>query len=130
MYTRSFYDTANIVPEGYDGEALREDDNTKKYTIQPTTIPEKVSPGTQEYNEAAEEEEESASAFSFGGILSPFMEKIPFKRFFESLGFEKFTKFDFEDIILIGVALVLFFSECGDKTLALMLIGLLFIAKE
>ncbi len=129
MYTRSFYDTANIVPEGYDGEALREDENTKKYTIQPTTVPEKVSTVAPEYNEA-EEEEESASAFSFGGIFSSFFEKIPFKRFFESLRLEKFASFDFEDIILIGVALLLFFSESGDRTLALMLIGLLFIAKE
>ena len=129
MYTRSFYDAPNSIPDGYDGEALREEENTKNYTIQPSTIPGKISPPTNEFS-LEDEKEEDTMAFSFGGILSSITEKIPIKRFFESLNIDRFIKFDLEDIIIIGIALILFFSEQGDKTLALMLIGLLFISKE
>ena len=125
MYTRSFYDSEHTIPEGYDGEALREN-VSESYTIQPTSTPQKISPPSPDY----EAEEIPESAFSFGGIFDSIWEALPFKRFFGNMSFLGQGRLDIEDIILIGIALVLFFSECGDRTLALMLIGLLFISKE
>lgn len=128
MYTRSFYDSGHTIPDGYDGEALRENDTSEVYTIQPTGTEKKVSPTTQEYD-PPEENNEYTGAFSFGGILSGIQEAFPFKRFFKDMNIGAPKSLDIEEIILIGIAILLFFSECGDKLLALLLIGLLFISK-
>ena len=128
MYTRSFYDTPHTIPDGYDGEALRENETGEVYTIQPTGTQKKVSPTIPE-READEEDNEYTGVFSFGGILSGLKDALPFKRFFMDMNIGAPKSLDIEEIILIGIAILLFFSECGDKLLALLLIGLIFISK-
>lgn len=105
MYTRSYApdDEKLTLPTGYDGTAFEKD------TEQP------------EERECIKREEKSETG---AGILS----RIPLFRGSGSL--EKFKlPFDInsEDLVLIAVALLLFFTKEGDRECALMIALLLFI---
>ncbi len=130
MYTRSFFDNTGNIPEGYDGEALREGEGIPTGTVTPTSAPPKISPPS--YRDDDEEEALPTGAESsppLFGIFDTLKLGLPFKGFFRDLGIGKISGLDAEDIILISIAALLFFSEGGDRLLALMLIALLFISK-
>ena len=133
MYTGSYFDgDAPSLPKGYDGCAFGGSQPTPSAPLEARYAPPKVSPisVTEEPSDAEcenEKEEESQSV----GLFSSLFSRIPLKGF--SLGtlggplaglVEKITA---EEILLLGVALILFFSPDGDRTLSLLLLALLFV---
>ncbi len=112
MYTRSFYREEGdfSVPENYDGVALAE---TVKDTVE-----EKPSEATSEVMSHGDKRGDGG-IFSF--LKSPLshIKDIPFLNSFE---------IGFEEILIIGIALLLLFNSDGDKECAIMLLILLFIS--
>ena len=117
MYTRSFYgeDSTQInIPDNYNGTALREG-NDNEFTQGEQFQPEEKNEPTM--SEAKRDD-------GFLGIFK----NLPFGRLFEGNGiFRKNMKIGTEELILIGVAALLFFGKNGDKDCALWLFLLLFI---
>ena len=118
MYSRSFYPEAEEnprIPENYDGTAL----------LDPPTQPTE--------NERAEvsetvEETEQASALG-GGLLSSLGRSPLLSGLFGGKGIPlRFPKIGSEEILILGIAALLFFSKEGDKECALILLFLLFIS--
>lgn len=132
MYTRAYYqDVPPSPPENYDGNAFTDGaiDTAATY-VAPTITEPKISPGLS--HEEPEECEPTSSEYEstdkksrFGGFLS----WLPFKslRSIKDIGLHFGDGFDVEDIMLIAIAFLLFFSSEGDKLLALGLLALLFI---
>ena len=126
MYTRSYYDNSDRgVPKDYDGTAFRNDD--EKVLITPTYGESKVSPEYSEIQDeacgiSAEEEKE--------GFIARLFSRDTFKKLPFGLGEMMRCDgggIDLEDIIIIAVALLLFFSCEGDKLLSVALLALLLV---
>ena len=147
MYSRGYYPEAKEkfnIPEGYDGTALlsREDapeikDDGKSIRELPPEHPKreiKISPPqivpepeSEESIPTFKENEQKRSTFGLHSIF----DGLPIGRlkglFIHGKG-EKFPfSFDFEDLLIIGIALFLIFSKGGDKELGFMLAALVFI---
>ena len=133
MYTRSYFqENAGAIPKNYDGNAFKQDDGP--ILVTPTYGEAKISPeytsessdidySDQTCNDEAEENEAE-------GVFSRLMSKIPFKKLPFGLGEMMRCDgggIDLEDIIIIAVALLLFFSCEGDKLLSVALLALLLV---
>ena len=140
MYSRN-YQAGEIpsLPESYSGVAFREpepipDDAPKSVPrsadVKFTTSPAPPDPNLSTSVESVPKSE--PETVETGGILSGIMDALPLKGLFSGLsGFNlgklSPTKIGTEEILLIGLALFLFFSKEGDKECSLLLILLLFI---
>lgn len=142
IYTRSYVGEREAInlPSGYDGIALRDEKKDEKRdtgaTLQQNSDniggDDEVTVHRENPWERASEVEASvaAGARESGGIFGniPFLSglfeggKIPF------LSSVKPPKIGFEEMIIIGAALLMFFSKNGDKECAVILILLLFIS--
>ena len=145
MYSRGYYTEKKekfSIPDGYDGTALLEKDserppnddgkNLSNLTAEHTKKEIKISPPhihndseCEESEETDKEPEKRPSGIS--GILDG-LQLGRLKGFFKrdechTLPFS----FDFEDLLIIGIAFFLFFSKNGDRELGFMLIALIFI---
>lgn len=105
MYTRSYPEEDKIaIPEGYGGNAFRED--------------------IQEKEERREDgRDDSVSVGSFLDKLLP----SSLGNLFSGNLFKNF-RLGWEELLILGVAALLFFSREGDKECALMLLLLIFIS--
>lgn len=140
MYSRGFGVPSSDVkiPEKYDGTALRdipaEEEKSNIYSMPVFSdsgkAEIKISPGdissepTADSQNCSNENEESkpAGIFSFAPsrLISKFMPN--------GLNFANLIpKIELEEIIILGLAVLLFFSKSGDKECALILLALLFI---
>ena len=128
MYTRAFFDNGGAVPEGYDGEALREGAQPQSTTIQPQSAEPKISPVGAPYS-FGEDICEQNPPQEEGGAISGFFEALGIKRLFKDFTPTVISSISLEDIIIISIAALLLFSEGGDKLLSIMLLALLFIDK-
>ncbi len=100
MYTRSYpEDEIRVVPEGYAGNAFKD-----------------------EIEEKEDKNEESVSAGSFLDKLLP----SSLGKLFSGNPLKSF-RLGWEELLILGVAALLFFSRNGDKECALMLLLLVFI---
>ena len=134
MYTGSYFEgEAPTLPKGYDGCAFGSSEPQPTQPLEARCAPPKISPlssppEAEEEYETTVGEEKCESV----GLLSSIFGRLPFKGFLMGTGgggsllglVEKITA---EEILLIGVALILFFSPDGDKLLALALLALVFI---
>lgn len=120
MYTRKYGDVSDPlrIPSGYDGIALRAEGPPPPETEPPREADEAA---RSSCDVSADSTSKSDGALQAG---LPFLGKLK-----DSLGLGRFVKFDigFEEILLVALALYLFFSKDGDKECAIMLIILLFI---
>ena len=108
MYTRSYNsdDERPALPRGYDGTAFHKEIREAAESAEPKDVP-----------TAASETEEAGLFWRIpllGSIRAPFNFKLPFD-------------LNSEDLVLIGLALLLFFTKDGDRECALMIALLLFI---
>ena len=140
MYTRSYH--PNIpedmsFPERYDGTSLlaKEEPTVPEGSGGEEDMPPKLTITKGIVEEMRSEAEPTAAKKCEGGsvfdkLRLPDLSRIPFlgalarKEGFLG-GF--FKNFGYEDILLIGLALLLFFSKSGDKECALIILALLFI---
>ncbi len=119
MYTRIYgADEKTVsIPENYDGNAFREEpvaEEPKK--SEPLPAPE-VSCGAP----ISVKEEE--------GVFASLLKRLPIQSIFGNLGIKSLSSFKIgsEEILIVGIALFLFFSKGGDNELAFMLLLLLFV---
>lgn len=135
MYSRSYYpeEQAIRIPEGYDGTALYEKESVEQAKpsakIEPQKNEVKFSPKDEITAEQESEEvflrteKESGGIFpkiDLGNICGGLFSKNPsVKSFIPNIGTE--------EILIIGLALFLFFSKSGDRECALLVLALLFI---
>ena len=143
MYTRSYFPDENkiTVPENYDGNAFSEDSQreeapriTPRAAIAQET---KISPRDEAVfiptsaDEVEDEKPAQKSENEGGGFLSSVFKKLPFSGLFPAKMGGIFKDGGFrigsEEILIIAVALFLFFSKEGDRECAFMLLALLFI---
>ena len=135
MYTRSYYGEENkiTVPENYDGNAFIQESEAEdpKIAPMPTHSGEtKISP--REEPTFVEEEDSEACAEAVrerGGFLSSVFKKLPLQGLFSQGGIFNGQGFKIggEEILIIALAIFLFFSRDGDRECALILLLLLFI---
>ena len=141
-YTRSYTGEREPInlPSGYDGIALREEKIDEKRDTGATLqqnyeneggVSDANATATNPWERASAEPAAAAvGAREGGGIFGniPFLSglfeggKIPF------LSSVKPPRIGFEEMIIIGAALLMFFSKNGDKECAVILILLLFIS--
>ena len=130
MYTRNYCQDSEeriVVPENYDGNTFRTQPNTESATYyhiaNQTQDPEFNISETPDTKEAM-----SKSAKSDNSFLSSLKHFIP-EGLFTGRGFLRngLSQIGTEEILIIGIALFLFFSKDCDKECALMLIFLLFV---
>ena len=114
MYQRKYPDTYSI-PENYSGIAMEDHCDAEDEPVGGCPL------HTEEY-EIIEGDDLSPDAR--GGKWTDW--KGRFLSFFKRLPFH-LPRFEGEDFLLIGAALLLFFSKNGDKECALILLALLFI---
>ncbi len=141
MYSRGFGIPSSDVkiPEKYDGTALidipTEDEKVNPYSIpvfsdtgkkevkiSPGDISSETSSEVKDYSNENEESKESG-IFSFAPIKL-ISKIIPNRLDFGNL----VPKIELEEIIILGLAILLFFSKSGDKECALILLALIFIS--
>ncbi len=145
MYSRPQRgDEGNLmIPENYDGTAFMEkpieppDTPTERSikVIGAPTAESKVSPVIKPTNESKDDEKEKPHPNSEKDIpVFGFLEKLPLAGLFkrggllgEHIGI-KFPKIGTEEILIIAMALLLFFSKSGDKECAIMLALLLLVS--
>ncbi len=127
MYTRSYDNESRIkIPENYDGNAFFEESVSdvsppKKETAEPL-----VAPWDAPKSPPPEEETvPTAAGIKAGNFFGKYLKKLPFGAL-NIFGGDK-LEFGTEEILLIGVALFLFFSGGGDKECAVMLLLLLLV---
>jgi len=131
MYTRSYYpeDGEIKIPEKYDGNAFREEVNEERGEEASENQPKEpqVLRAPWDGGETAEEvmAKSDGARWGFGG----FLDKLPFKGITDALPFFKGGNFHLgnEEILILAIALFLFFSRGGDKECAVMLLLLLWI---
>ncbi len=134
MYTRSYFqDDENLsIPENYDGNAFRGDSTDIQEEIKETQI--QKNPFEPPYRESdepcvaskdREDKKRDTGPISISALLQKFQPSSLFGKF----DFLKDGRFDIgsEEILIIGVAIFLFFSEGRDIECALMLLFLLLI---
>ncbi len=123
MYTRIYgaEEKSLNIPENYDGNAFREESaepglqSKDPFTDIPTSENEAEVPVMKK----TESE----------GIFSGIFKKLPIQGVFGNLGIKSISSFKIgsEEILIVGIALFLFFSKGGDNELAFMLLLLLFV---
>ena len=130
MYTGSYFEgDAPSLPKGYDGCAFTACDSTPTAPLEAKCVPPKVSPvSTPMEEELAREEEKTESV----GLFSSIFDRLPLKGLFmggRAAGerIKLLERIGGEEILLLGVALILFFSPDGDRLLSLILVALIFI---
>ncbi len=128
MYTRSYFteDKRLEIPENYNGNAFVEkrDDDTEGAERIRESFSEKAAPDSEEIEETGAK-----------GSFSQFFERLPFKNIFplKDIGayFSKRKllpeKIGIEEVLILALALYMFFSRDGDKECAIMLALLIFI---
>ena len=136
MYSRSYEKDLPTVPESYSGVAFREPEHIpddapksvpKSADVRFTTSPAPPDPKlTATTSAEVVEKEESVSA------VSGFFDKLQLGRMFSGISGFDFTKLSLprigtEEILIVGLALFLFFSREGDKECAVLLALLLLI---
>ena len=132
MYTRSYFqdDKKLTVPENYDGNAFREAETQEAAEASTSQRHESIF-GAHEKSEECitSTKEESKKSDTGRGIISTFLEKLEPSGLFGRLGIFHEGKLDIgsEEILILGIALFLFFSEGRDIECALMLLFLLLI---
>jgi len=131
MYARSYTaDESTIrIPDGYDGTALiercaddgceRAENGTKASAAEPQDSAQVFF--RKDDDECDKTQHEGGAKSFFDKIFSSF---LPIKSFSPKSIFEKIG---LEELLIIGVALFLFFSKESDKECAIMLLVLLFI---
>ena len=144
MYSRGYYPEQKekiAIPEGYDGTMLMEkedaptNDEGRNIGELATTHSKKeikISPPllhNQSDSEDSPVYKEEAPRGSFS--LQSIFDSLPLGRLKSLIkrdgkGNVPFT-FDFEDLLIIGIALFLIFSKNGDRELGLLLAALIFI---
>ena len=128
MYTRS-YDNENRIkiPENYDGNAFFEAPEPTEASLEPEKEREPLRAPWDTPKEILQKEESvpTMAGIKGGGIFGKYLKKLPFGalKIFGDGGFKLGT----EEILIIGVALFLFFSGSGDKECAVMLLLLLLV---
>ena len=132
MYTRSFFqdDEKINIPKNYDGNAFREED--KEDGASEAEIPTGVfSPPLfrAHDNECVNGKKEEAKRDTGRGFPPLFVKKLLPEGLFEGIDILKGGRLEFgkEELLIIGIALFLIFSEGKDLECALMLFLLLFI---
>ena len=130
MYSRSYYDTdgvAHTLSGSYGGTVLRDEpppvhtprppcDGVVQKEITKCSPPEDGASQVGCVKEVALDEPEVSF---FDKLTSRARGKLPIKLIPD--------KFGLEELLIIGLALYLFFTKSGDKEFALMLIALIFI---
>ena len=120
MYQRTYTD-GYTVPENYSGIAVEE---ARAYEA------ERISPESQSVNAEPFYECECDEACEADTIPKKRGRPLPFLQKIEGLLHKlpfHLPRFEGEDFLLIGAALLLLFSKNGDKECALILLALLFI---
>jgi hypothetical protein len=128
MYTRTYFSEEAVrPPENYDGIAFKDSKSEEcEAAAESCEAPPKENEPIQE-----------CAAGEKSGILRTILDKLPFSNLFSGSPhgaaiFEKSKKaaerFGTEEMLLIALALYLFFSKSGDKECAIMLVLLIFIA--
>lgn len=114
MYSRTYPDdnTPAFIPESYGGTALG--NNRENY------IEDKEEKTEEAYEETSAKGKDGF--LSFGSLPSFLTNLFPSFR-----GGKLFKNFGTEELLIIGAALLLFFSKEGDKECAILLILLLFV---
>ncbi len=129
MYQRKYYkDEATMkIPDNYSGLAIDAEGyiDESAATEEPYEVPTLAMPMSPPSPPPPSEEECGAQACIEKKHGGTFYETI--EGFCRRIGLHMPT-FDREDILLIGVALFLFFSKDGDKECAILLIALLFLS--
>ena len=138
MYSRGFGAPTDVkIPEKYDGTALM--DISCETEPEPRSTPVfsdtvkrdiKVSPIDKAKdnceNEATEPNDDEKTAAA--GIFSRIPLRLISKIIPGELNFKTFIpKMELEELIILGLAVFLFFSKSGDKECALILLALIFI---
>lgn len=143
MYSRGYYGDAKeklTIPEGYDGTALlerAEDSSVVEESKAMRDLPAehskkelKISPPPLHNDEdepTFSPTEQNSKKFGIKDLLSG----LPIGRlkglFNKGDGLATLFSFDFEDLLIIGIALFLILSKRGDKELGFMLAALIFI---
>ena len=130
MYTRSFHSDEGIkIPDHYNGTSLLNQAPSEPSRIA-KELPRgemKISPTEESIEEevcACEAISEQTNAREKSDILKGIF--APIGRLFPSLT-AIIAELGTEEILLIGLALFLFFSESGDRECALILLALIFI---
>ena len=140
MYSRSYYSEEEKIkiPENYDGTALRENESEvdSKITI-PMNTPKsepKISPRERCDEEMRESEEcakcvreEAGCTENKESFFDSFFKRLPIKSLIGKSRCKKDQKLGIEEILILSVALFLFFSKDGDKECALFIALLLFV---
>ena len=134
MYTRAYYPEEQkiTVPENYDGTALRECSGTTE-SAEPSEVDTPLRASWDIPKEIEVKEDESDTVRSrpkeSDGFFSGLRKKFPISNIFSGLDIfrDGSLKLGSEEILLIGVALFLFFTKGGDKECAIMLLLLLLI---
>ena len=128
MYQRKYYkdDTAMKIPDNYGGLAIDADGYIAEDAAQEPPTAEAVATPFFAVQEPAATDREcyapKRTEARFGGTVLQSLEGLC-----RRIGLHAPT-FDKEDILLIAVALFLFFSKDGDKECALLLVALLFFS--
>ncbi len=126
MYTRSYDNEGGIrIPERYDGNAFsapEEQTDVKSEILKSEPL---RAPWDTQKEEVHEDTVPTVAGAGVGNIFSRYIKKLPFGalNIFGGDGFHLGT----EEILIIGVALFLFFSGGGDKECAIMLLLLLLV---
>ena len=128
MYTRSYYDSDgaihNLPSQGYDGTALQNAPPPESKPIAPQKEDlrreTKISPKEEEITEENSEVTAKPSPFKFGDCFKGILSR-------DILPFRIPVKFDFEDLLILGIAAYLLLSKSGDKECAILLGLLIFI---
>ena len=118
MYQRSYAD-AYAIPENYHGIAVEEARECENEDSAPEATAAHSEPFYELACDGASECDTHKAKRSqpFFGKMEGFLHKLPFH----------LPRFEGEDFLLIGAALLLLFSKSGDKECALILLALLFI---
>ncbi len=129
MYARSYEkstheEEARPLPMGYSGVAFESE------AAEPPPAPDPSIPIAAQTETYTEQEEKTASV----GIFSSLSERIPFLQKIKLPFGERFSFgsafSDTEDLLLLGLALLLFFSKEGDSLCALAVLILFLTGKD
>ena len=125
MYTRSYFTEEKYIeiPESYDGNAFAK-------TPERNETNEVCDSSLKDYSSKSESEEAMAK-----GSFTQLFEKLPFKSILNVKDIGAYfsrrnilpEKIGIEEVLLLALALYMFFSKDGDKECAIMLAILIFI---
>ncbi len=134
MYTRSYYDNEGVahpLSVGYDGTALCDEPPAPKVSVAHTEVgaqkaqtklspKETERPVIEECSCTDDSNDKRGEGGFFGQIRSIFSGFLPSRILPE--------KFGLEELLILGLAIYLFFSSSHDREFSLMLLALIFIS--